>query len=165
MRGGIRLIYFAYDIDMDERELHRHGRAPGAVAAGSGWLANRRLVFSGEGGRCPVAVPSYGDRVYGVLYFAAAPEEIEALKTLRSPLSRRVTRVRTLPHNHIVFAVTFEAPPGMFVPEGPADQVYRDRMIEAAQRFEFPEEYISYLASILSTDGFAHTGQSGREEP
>jgi hypothetical protein len=158
------MIYFAYDIAMDERELRRPGVAPGAVAAGSGWLANRRLVFSGEGGRTPVAVPSYGNRVYGVLYFVSAPEEIETLKTLRSPLPRRVTRVRTLPHNRIVFAFTFEVSPGALVPEGPADPVYRDRMIETARRFEFPEDYIAYLASIPSPDGFAHTGRGGHEE-
>ena len=158
------MIYFAYDIAMDERELHRSGIAPGAVVAGSGWLANRRLVFSGEGGRTPVAVPSYGDRVFGVLYFVSVPAEIEALKTLRSPLPRRVTRVRTLPHNRIVFAVTFEAAPDTLVPEGPAKPAYRDRMIEAARRFEFPEDYIARLASIPSPDGFAHT-TSEREEP
>lgn len=158
------MIYFSYDITMDEREMRRPGHAPGAVAAGSGWLANRRLVFSGEGGRTPVAVPSYGDRVYGVLYFVADPEETEALKTIRSPLPRRVTRVRTLPHNRIVFAVTFEAAPDTLVPEGPADPAYRDRMIEAARRFEFPADYVSHLVSLPSPDELASTG-SAREEP
>jgi hypothetical protein len=142
------MIYFAYDITMDEREMHRPNLAPGAVIGGSGWLAHRRLVFSGEGGKNPVAVPSYGDRVYGVLYFVSDPGEIEVLKTVRLPLPRRVTRVRTIPHSRIVFAVTFEAAPGRPVPEGPALPAYRDRMIEIARNFEFPEEYISRIASF-----------------
>ena len=155
------MIYFAYDITMDEHELRRPGLAPGAVIAGSGWLAHRKLVFSGEGGKCPVAVPSYGDRVFGVLSFISAPEEIAALMTARAPLPRRVTRVRTLPHNRIVFAVTFEAAPGMLIPEGPALPAYRDRMIEIARRYGFPEEYISRIASIPSPEGFPPAGNDG----
>ncbi len=153
------MIYFAYDIAMDEEELHRH--APGAVVAGTGWLLNRRLVFAGEGGRRPLAVPSYGDRVYGVLSFASEPGDEAALLMLRAPLPKRVTRVRTLPMNRIVFAVTFEAEPGMMVPNGPADPFYRDRMIEIASRMEFPAEYIDSLASIPTPDETVRPDEGG----
>ncbi len=153
------MIYFAYDISMDENELHRH--APGAVVAGTGWLLNRRLVFAGEGGRRPLAVPSYGDRVYGVLSFAAEPSDEAALLGQRAPLPRRVTRVRALPRNRIVFAVTYEAEPGMMVPKGPADPFYRDRMLEIARRLEFPDEYIASIASIPTPDETVRTDEGG----
>jgi hypothetical protein len=153
------MIYFAYDIVMDEGELHRH--APGAVVAGTGWLLNRRLVFAGEGGKHPLAVPSYGDRVYGVLSFASEPGDEAALLALRAPIPMRITRVRTIPLNRIVFAVTFEAESGMAVPKGPADPFYRDRMVEIARRMEFPSEYIDILASIPTPDETIRSDRGG----
>lgn len=139
------MIYFTYDITMEEREIKKPGIAPGAILAGNGYLLNRRLVFSGESGKNPVAVPSYGDRVYGVLYFISDPDEIDALKRFRSPLPRRVTRVRTLPHHRIIFAVTFEAEPDVQLFEGLADREYHDRMVEIARARQFPHEYIDFL--------------------
>lgn len=142
------MIYFAYDLTMDERVIHQPDIAPGAILAGNGYLLNRRLVFSGESGTVPVAVPSYGDRVYGVLYFVSNPAEIDALRQLRFPLPRRVTRVRTLPHHRIVFAVTFEAEPDVRLYEGEADREYRDRMVGIARTRDFPREYIEFLETF-----------------
>lgn len=142
------MIYFAYDITMDEREMKREDNAPGAILAGNGWLANRRLVFYGGNGTIPVASPRYGERVYGVLYFVSDPVEIERVKRLRLPLPRRVTRVRTLPHNRIVFAFTFEAAPGIELIEGPVTPEYRAVLLEIARARGFPPEYIEHVESI-----------------
>ncbi len=139
------MIYFSYDITMDEGEITKPEIAPGAVLAGNGYLINRRLMFAGESGKNPVAAPSYNDRVFGALYFVSNPAEIEALKRLRLPLPRRVTRVRTLPHHRIVFAVTFEAQPEADLHEGKADHEYRDRLVEIARTRGFPREYIEFL--------------------
>ncbi len=142
------MIYFAYDITMDEEEIHKEDIAPGAVLAGNGYLLNRRLVFAGESGTNPVAVPSYGDRVYGVLYFVSNPDEIGALKRFRYPLPRRITRVRTLPHHRIVFAVTFEADPEAELYEDMARRDYLDRLTAIAKAREFPEDYIEFLENF-----------------
>jgi hypothetical protein len=155
------MIYFAYDIAMDERELKRPGLAPCAIVAGTGWLANRKLVFSGEGGRMPVAMPSYGDKVYGVLFFITDPGEIARIAALRSPLPRRVTRVRTLPSNRIVFAVTFEPSPDKAVFEGPADPGYLNSMVETARRYEFPDSYVTHLLSLPSPDDSTNLPDGG----
>jgi hypothetical protein len=154
---GLTMIYFTYDITMEEREIKKPGIAPGAILAGNGYLLNRRLVFSGESGKNPVAAPSYGDRVYGVLYFISDPAEIEALKLLRSPLPRRVTRVRTLPHHRIIFAVTFEAEPDAPLFEGMADREYRDQLVAIARARQFPHEYIDFLELFPTYDTPAAT--------
>jgi len=137
---------------MDEREIKKPGIAPEAILAGNGFLFNRRLVFAGESGICPVAVPSYGDRVYGALYFISNPVEVKALKSLRHPLPCRVTRVRSLPYHRIVFAVTFEAAPDVQLYEGPAAREYRDRMAMIARERDLPREYISFLEMFPTMD-------------
>lgn len=142
------MIYFAYDAAMDEREMMREDIAPGAILAGNGWLANRRLIFFDESGVNPIATPSFGDRLYGVLYFISDPREIERVKRLRWPISRRITRVRTIPYNRIVFAFTFEAEPEVRLYEGPASREYPDRLLDIARIRRFPEEYIEYLQSL-----------------
>lgn len=146
------MIYFTYDITMDEREMHRNDLAPGAILAGNGWLANRRLAFPGETGTSPVAMPSYGDRVYGVLYFISDPLEIERIKRARLPIPRRIIRVRTLPFNRIVFAFTFEAEPEVHLFEGGASREYRDRLADIARSRQFPPEYIEHIQSIPLLD-------------
>lgn len=147
------MIYFTYDLTMDEREMRRKEIAPGAILAGSGWLANRRMVFFDESGTNPIAVPSYGDRLYGVLYFISDPQEIERVKRLRLPIPRRITRVRTLPFNRIVFAFTFEADPGIQLYEGPASREYLDRLLAVARSRHFPPEYIEHLESFPVMEG------------
>lgn len=151
------MIYFTYDHTMDEREMRRDATVPGAVLAADGWLANRKLIFFDETGVNPVAIPSYGDRVYGVLYFISDPSEIERVKRLREPISSRITRVRTLPFNRIVFAFTFEAEPGVRLYEGPAEKACLDRLLDIARSRRFPKEYIEYLQSLPCFDDSFHS--------
>ena len=68
-----KILYFAYGANMLSHRLRARDRAPSATAAGTGFVAGRRLTFdkvSTDGsGKCDAELASSPtDRVYGVLY-------------------------------------------------------------------------------------------------
>ena len=150
------MLYFAYGNNMDEDEMKRKGKCPSSFCLGTGYLINKKLVFTKESTKWKLAAnitSSYGDKVYGVLYDIINPPEWESLKNAEKGYHHVNVRVRVLPDRHIVSAVTYEAEPGAVVEEGPTAREYLEKLIKGAREHHLPEEYIRFLESVPVVEG------------
>lgn len=141
-------LYFAYGMNMDEARMH--GRCPGATLIGPAVLPHHRFIINLRG--VATVVPEVGASVYGLLWRLTANDiaELDRFEGVASGYYRRAVKdVTTSDHScvHVDIYVADDATPG----EPRAG--YLERILAAADRWQFPAVYMEVLSKCRVTDG------------
>ncbi len=136
---------------MDQKQMKE--RCPDAELLGVASLSNYRLAFTifSETRKCGCAdiVPDYFSAVYGLLY-RMTDSDFESLDKYEGVAEKAYRRIEVAIEDcdgHRVEAETYEV-----VSKEPEHQTpsgyYLNQILEPAQEFRFPSDYIEYLKSF-----------------
>lgn len=148
-----KILYFAYGSNMLSRRLRARDRAPSAAAAGTGFVACRRLVFdkvSTDGsGKCDAELTlSPTDRVYGVLY------EIDRAEKRNLDRAEGLgAGYREEPVTVVIGSTTRETTTYIAVAKEPALRPYhwyKALVVAGAIEHGLPEAYVEWLRTCES---------------